>query len=115
MAWGRAKLSQTQTDFANEVKSLGLERGLENSKARHKTLKKYYAEGKKPTPKVEEIKYEIQPIDYDLIPKMGLLETTSSFNKKWSRVIKMFTLNMKISCLVCIKIIVNACKNCRYL
>ena len=79
---GRAKLSQTQTDFANEVKSLGLERGLENSKARHKTLKKYYAEGKKPTPKVEEIKYEIQPIDYDLIPKMGLLETTSSFNKK---------------------------------
>ena len=79
---GRSKLSQTQTDFANEVKSLGLERGLENSKARHKTLKKYYAEGKKPTPKVEEIKYEIQPIDYDLIPKMGLLETTSSFNKK---------------------------------
>ena len=79
---GRAKLSQTQTDFANEVKSLGLERGLENSKARHKTIQKYYAEGKKPTPKVEEIKYEIQPIDYDLIPKMGLLETTSSFNKK---------------------------------
>lgn len=79
---GRSKLSQTQTEFANEVKHLGLERGLENSKARHKTLKKYYAEGKKPTPKVEEIKYEIQPIDYDLIPKMGLLETTSSFNKK---------------------------------
>jgi hypothetical protein len=79
---GRAKLSQTQTDFANEVKSLGLERGLENSKARHKTLKKYYAEGKKPTPKVEEIKYEIEPINYDLIPKMGFLETTSSFNKK---------------------------------
>lgn len=79
---GRSKLSQTQTEFANHVKELGLERGLENSKARHKTIQKYYAEGKKPTPKVEEIKYEIQPIDYDLIPKMGLLETTSSFNKK---------------------------------
>lgn len=79
---GRAKLSQTQTDFANAVKHFGIERGLENSKARHKTIQKYYAEGKKPTPKVEEIKYEIQPIDYDLIPKMGLLETTSSFNKK---------------------------------
>ena len=79
---GRSKLSQTQTEFANEVKHLGIERGLENSKARHKTIQKYYAEGKKPTPKVEEIKYEIQPIDYDLIPKMGLLETTSSFNKK---------------------------------
>lgn len=79
---GRAKLSQTQTDFANEVKSLGLERGLENSKARHKTLKKYYAVVNEPTPKLEEKKYEIEPINYDLIPKMGLLETTSSFNKK---------------------------------
>ena len=79
---GRAKLSQTQTDFANEVKSLGLERGLENSKARHKTLKKYYAVVNEPSPKLEEKKYEIEPINYDLIPKMGLLETTSSFNKK---------------------------------
>lgn len=79
---GRSKLSQTQTEFANEVKHLGLERGLENSKARHKTIKKYYAVVNEPTPKLEERKYEIQPINYDLIPKMGLLETTSSFNKK---------------------------------
>ena len=79
---GRSKLSQTQTEFANEVKHLGLERGLENSKARHKTIKEFYAEIEKPTPKLEERKYEIQPINYDLIPKMGLLETTSSFNKK---------------------------------
>ena len=79
---GRAKLSQTQTDFANEVKSLGLERGLENSKARHKTLKKYYAVVNEPTPKLEEKKYEIEPINYDFIPKMGLFDTTSGFNKK---------------------------------
>ena len=79
---GRSKLSQTQTDFANEVKSLGLERGLENSKARHKTLKKYYAVVNEPTPKLEEKKYEIEPINYDFIPKMGLFDTTSSFNKK---------------------------------
>lgn len=79
---GRAKLSQTQTDFANEVKSLGLERGLENSKARHKTLKKYYAVVNEPTPKLEEKKYEIKPINYDFIPKMGLFDTTSGFNKK---------------------------------
>ena len=79
---GRSKLSQTQTEFANEVKHLGLERGLENSKARHKTIKEFYAEIEKPTRKLKEIKYEIQPLDYDLIPKMGLLETTSSFNKK---------------------------------
>lgn len=79
---GRSKLSQTQTEFANAVKHFGIERGLENSKARHKTIQKYYSEGKKPTPKLEEIKYEIEPINYDLIPKMGFLETTSSFNKK---------------------------------
>ena len=30
---GRSKLSQTQTEFANEVKHFGLERGLENSKS----------------------------------------------------------------------------------
>lgn len=79
---GRAKLSQTQTEFANKVKHLGLERGLENSKARHKTIKEFYAEIEKPTPKVEEKKYEIEPINYDLIPKMGLFDTTSGFNKK---------------------------------
>ena len=79
---GRAKLSQTQTEFANEVKHLGLNRGLENSKARHKTIKEFYTEIQKPTPKLKEKKYEIQPINYDLMPKMGFLETTSSFNKK---------------------------------
>jgi hypothetical protein len=79
---GRSKLSQTQTEFANEVKHFGLERGLENSKARHKTIKQFYAEIEKPTPKLKEKKYEIQPINYDLMPKMGFLETTSSFNKK---------------------------------
>ena len=77
---GRSKLSQTQTDFANEVKNLGLERGLENSKARHKTIKQFYAEIEKPTPKLKEKKYEIQPINYDFLPKMGLFQTTNSFN-----------------------------------
>ena len=77
---GRSKLSQTQTEFANHVKELGLERGLENSKARHKTIKQFYAEIEKPTPKLKEKKYEIQPINYDLLPKMGLFQTTNSFN-----------------------------------
>ena len=73
---GRSKLSQTQTEFANEVKHLGLERGLENSKARHKTIKKeFYAEIEKPTPKLKrKKKYEIQPINYDFLPKMGLFK-----------------------------------------
>ena len=39
---GRAKLSQMQTDFANQVKDLGLTRGKEGSKARHTSIKAYY-------------------------------------------------------------------------
>lgn len=58
---GRAKLSQTQTEFANEVKYLGLERGLENSKARHKTIKQFYAEIEKPIPKLKEKNMKFSP------------------------------------------------------
>ena len=39
---GRDKLSRMQTDFAKEVKSLGLQRGIEGSKAEHTTIKDYY-------------------------------------------------------------------------
>lgn len=45
---GRAKLSKMQTDFHDQVKDLGLERGLEGSKAEHKTIKDFYAEIQKP-------------------------------------------------------------------
>lgn len=45
---GRAKLSKMQTDFYNEVKHLGLKRGLEGSKAEHTTIKDFYAEIQKP-------------------------------------------------------------------
>ncbi|WP_171496447.1 plasmid recombination protein, partial [Acinetobacter sp. TUM15372] len=45
---GRSKLSKMQTDFDNEVKHLGLERGLEGSKAEHTTIKDFYAEIQKP-------------------------------------------------------------------
>lgn len=41
---GRAKLTQTQTAFAKAVEQLGLKRGVENSKANHKTIQKYYSE-----------------------------------------------------------------------
>ena len=40
---GREKLSQMQTDFANHVKGLGLERGIKGSKAKHTSIKEYYA------------------------------------------------------------------------
>ncbi|OTN22196.1 hypothetical protein B9Y16_08450, partial [Acinetobacter baumannii] len=53
---GRAKLSKMQTDFHDQVKDLGLERGLEGSKAEHTTIKDFYAEIQKPNDK----KYLIQ-------------------------------------------------------
>lgn len=39
---GRTKLSMMQTDFANQVKDLGLTRGKEGSKAKHTSIKAYY-------------------------------------------------------------------------
>ena len=42
---GRQKLSDMQTDFADNVgKSVGLVRGLEGSKAQHQTIKQYYSD-----------------------------------------------------------------------
>lgn len=40
---GREKLAKIQTDFANSVSNLGLQRGMEGSKATHTEVKKYYA------------------------------------------------------------------------
>ena len=39
---GRAKLNKMQTDFANQVKDLGLTRGKEGSKSKHTSIKEYY-------------------------------------------------------------------------
>lgn len=41
---GREKMREMQTNFHSYVKHLGLERGNENSKAKHTTIKKYYSE-----------------------------------------------------------------------
>lgn len=38
----RTKMSQDQTDFANRVEHLGLERGIEGSKAKHQRVKAHY-------------------------------------------------------------------------
>lgn len=41
---GRKKMTDMQTSFAKCVQSLGLERGLEGSKAEHTTIKQYYSD-----------------------------------------------------------------------
>lgn len=61
----RHVLSKMQTDFAKEVKELGLERGLEGSKAKHTRIKDYYAEinsaVKKVLPEIQLTRLEKQP------------------------------------------------------
>jgi hypothetical protein len=71
---GRAKLSKMQTDFHIKVKDLGLERGLEGSKAEHKTVKEFYAELQEPTPQNEKIDIKIQRLGYDEQPKSHFLD-----------------------------------------
>lgn len=41
---GRVAMSDLQTSYANSVADLGLERGIKGSSAKHKDIKKYYAE-----------------------------------------------------------------------
>ena len=48
---GRAQLSADQTSYAECVHHLGLERGIEGSKARHTTISQYYARVGMPLPK----------------------------------------------------------------
>lgn len=45
---GREKMRQLQTEFAEKMHSLGLERGLEGSRAKHTEIKRYYAHVNEP-------------------------------------------------------------------
>ena len=72
---GRAALSKMQTDFHSKVKDLGLERGLEGSKAEHQTVKEFYAELQEPLPKAEKININIQRLDVDNQPKSPFYDT----------------------------------------
>jgi hypothetical protein len=59
---GREKLSLMQTDFAEKVgKPFQLERGIEGSEAKHKTIKQYYAEIQAPVPDVTISPESVQP------------------------------------------------------
>lgn len=51
---GRTKLSEMQTEFAETVgRQFQLNRGIEGSKAKHQTLKQYYAKIQAPTPELK--------------------------------------------------------------
>ena len=77
----RHTLTKMQTDFANHVKSLGLERGLQGSKAEHTTVKSYYAEIQKPVPTAKIKKLELeQKIE---LPKLDLLSYVGATKKEY--------------------------------
>ena len=80
---GRGKLSAMQTSFAEKVADLGLERGLEGSKARHTTIKSYYAEIQKPVPTAKIIKtLEIDPkIE---LPQLNMLSYAGVSKKEYA-------------------------------
>lgn len=69
---GKAKLAQMQSKFAEHVKTLGLERGIEGSKAKHTRIKEYYAKVNQPTPQVKQVER----------PKAGIFETTAQYGDK---------------------------------
>ena len=77
----RHTLTKMQTHFANHVKSLGLERGLQGSKAEHTTVKSYYAEIQKPVPTAKIKKLELeQKIE---LPKLDLLSYVGATKKEY--------------------------------
>jgi hypothetical protein len=53
---GKWALSQWQTDAANAVKDLGIERGIEGSLAEHTSIREYYENVNQPLPKIPEVK-----------------------------------------------------------
>ena len=79
---GRGKLSQMQTDFADRIgRQFGLERGIEGSKATHKTISQYYAEIQQPVQEVTISPEAIAPRQYKargIVEKLGLVKRVES-------------------------------------
>lgn len=63
---GKSKLSEMQTTFHNKVKHLGLNRGLEGSKAEHEPMQRRYAELQKPVNEKQQIhKAPLKTVTYN--------------------------------------------------
>jgi hypothetical protein len=75
---GKSKMSAIQSDFADQVKDLGLQRGLEGSKARHTTVKEFYAELQKPISKKNVKSHKLKPFNAEL-PKPKFLEKNEMY------------------------------------
>ena len=78
---GRKLMSQMQTDFAAQVKHLGLERGLEGSKAEHKAVKEFYAEIQKLIPETGLKPIALQKFD-GVVPEKKFFEPADVYAQK---------------------------------
>ncbi|GGC16024.1 MobV family relaxase [Dyadobacter sediminis] len=82
----RHTLSKLQTRFANEMKHLGLERGIQGSQAKHVAVKQFYTLAQEAVTKAESIQQHfprINPEQYaEKVEKPGFFEGTESFAKK---------------------------------
>lgn len=65
---GKGKMSAMQSSFADQVKELGLERGIEGSRAKHTTIKQFYAEIQQPLENADVKRYAIHRFSGDLPP-----------------------------------------------
>lgn len=69
----KTKMSEDQTTFADKVKDLGLQRGIKGSKAKHQTIREYYALANSAlTPKTPEID----------VPEPKLLESKAAYGNR---------------------------------
>lgn len=82
----RHTLSKLQTRFANEMKHLGLERGIMGSQAKHVEVKQFYTLAQEVVAKAENIQQHfprIYPDQYaEKIEKPGFFEGAEAFAKK---------------------------------
>jgi hypothetical protein len=88
---GRKLLTEAQTSYAKKVEHLGLERGVEKSKAQHKTIKEYYQEINDKSNQPQAPKIEPQDV-VARVTKKGLvkneLETAEQVSRRLNEKIK---------------------------
>jgi hypothetical protein len=77
----KTQMSRDQTSFAECVSDLGLERGVERSRAKHVTIRQYYARSNAPTPPLPKldvpepgIKDRLSPSNYGLKVAESVME-----------------------------------------
>lgn len=79
---GRDKLSDMQTEFAAEMQPLGLHRGIEKSRARHQTIKSYYARVNAPGRPLPEVQTPAPKPMPPEPPRPGLLASKET-RERW--------------------------------